>query len=81
MVVRFGIGFIAGAYLAAKENNNTEFSFNKDHYTYVGKFEADPNIKTRAESWYNAGVEVIFAAAGGAGSSVLRLHKKDKING
>lgn len=70
-VVRFGIGFIAGAYLAAKENNNTEFSFNKNHYTYVGKFEADPNIKTRAESWYNAGVEVIFAAAGGAGSSVL----------
>jgi basic membrane protein A len=70
-VVRFGIGFIAGAYYAAKEDNITNLNISKDHYTYLGTFESSPNIKTRAEGWYNAGVDVIFAAAGGAGSSVM----------
>ena len=54
-----------------KEDNITNLNISKDHYTYLGTFESSPNIKTRAEGWYNAGVDVIFAAAGGAGSSVM----------
>ena len=40
-------------------------------YTYLNSFNPDPQFQTQAGSWYNEGVEVIHAAAGGAGNSVM----------
>ncbi len=70
-VYAFGIGYIAGAYYAAEEEGLDTFSFEADNYDYLLSFAADPAFKTKATSWYNAGVEVIHVAAGGAGSSVM----------
>ncbi len=69
-VQRFGIGYIAGAYYAADEMDIT-ITFNADHYEYLGSFAPTPEAQTKATTWYNAGVQVIFAAAGGAGSSAM----------
>lgn len=69
-VVTFGIGFIAGAYKAADEMGLANFEFDPDYYTYVNGFGPTPEIKTKATSWYAAGVQVIHVAAGGAGASV-----------
>jgi basic membrane protein A and related proteins len=71
-VVRFGIGYVAGAYYAAKENNLTNFSFNHEYYEYLNTFAPSDAIVTKATSWYNTGtLDAIFAAAGGAGNSVM----------
>ena len=69
-VQRFGIGWVAGAYYAADELDVT-ITFTADHYTYLGSFAPTPEAQTTATAWYNAGVSVIFAAAGGAGSSAM----------
>ena len=70
-VVRFGIGFVAGAYLAADEMGLTSFSFNPNYYQYLGSFGPSDTTKTLAAAWFSAGVEAIHAAAGGAGNSVM----------
>jgi len=69
-VVKFGIGFIAGAYYAAEEDGVT-LDFSDDTYEYLGDFAPSDNHKTKAAGWYTTGTEIIFAAAGGAGSSVM----------
>ena len=69
-VVRFGYGFVQGAEYAAKELALPEGSIELK-YAYLGGFAPDPAYQTMAASWFNAGTEVIFAAAGGAGSSVM----------
>ena len=66
-VVRFGYGFVQGAeYAAAELGENVTIQ-----YTYLGDFEPTPGHQTRAAAWFDSGVEVIFAAAGGAGNSVM----------
>lgn len=70
-VQRFGIGWVAGAYLAASELELEDFAFNAQDYTYLGGFGPTDTIKNTAAAWYGRGVEVIHAAAGGAGSSVM----------
>ncbi len=69
-VIRFGYGFVQGAEYAAKElglaKNSVEIKYN-----YLGGFAPSPDYQTKAASWYNLGTEVIFAAAGGAGNSVM----------
>ncbi len=70
-VVRFGAGYVAGAYYAAKEMNLTSFSFPANRYAYLNTFAPDDAIVTQATSWFNAGVDIIHAAAGGAGLSVM----------
>lgn len=69
-VIRYGYGFVQGADTAAKE-----MGLGKDEvtikYKYLGDFSASPEFQTEAASWYQGGVEVIFAAAGGAGNSVM----------
>lgn len=70
-VQRFGIGWVAGAYLAASELGLKDFSFNAANFTYLGTFGPSDEYKTQAASWYSSGIEVIHAAAGGAGSSVM----------
>ncbi len=66
-VVRFGYGYAAGADYAAKEMG-VDVTLK---YTYLNSFGPDPQFVTMAGSWYNEGVEVIHAAAGGAGNSVM----------
>ncbi|MBU1093671.1 MAG: BMP family ABC transporter substrate-binding protein [Firmicutes bacterium] len=70
-VVRFGIGFVAGAYKAASEMSLTNFEFAPEHYVYLNSFAPSDETKIMAGAWYSAGVEAIFAAAGGAGNSVM----------
>ena len=69
-VVKFGIGFIAGAYYAAEEMGVT-LDFGDDTYTYFGDFGPSDEHKNLASGWYATGTEVIFSAAGGAGASVM----------
>lgn len=70
-VVRFGLGYVAGAYYAANELGATDWNFDAAYYEYLGGFDPTDDIKNKAASWYSAGVEVIHAAAGGAGNSVM----------
>lgn len=77
-VVKFGIGYVAGAFYAAKELDK-EITFDANRYEYLGSFDNLPEYTTRAASWYDADVDVIFAAAGGAGNSVMAAAaQKDK---
>lgn len=70
-VIRYGYGFIQGAEYAAKELglNSGNIVIN---YTYLGNFEASPDNMTKAATWYNEGIEVIFACGGGVGNSVMK---------
>ena len=69
-VVKFGIGFVAGANYAAKEINAT-ISLGNDRFAYLGNFEPNDNNKNAAASWFVQGTQLIFVAAGGAGNSVM----------
>lgn len=70
-VVRFGLGYVAGAYYAADELGLEDFEFNMDYFEYLGTFAPGDDVKTKAAGWYSAGVEIIHVAAGGAGNSVM----------
>lgn len=72
-VVRFGAGYVAGAYYAAEELGLTtaQMQFPANRYVYLNSFAQDDAWVTQATSWYNAGVDIIHAAAGGAGISVM----------
>jgi basic membrane protein A and related proteins len=69
-VVRFGIGFAQGANLAA-----TELSLGADaislKYHYTGDFAATTKNRTTADTMFQQDVEVIFAAGGAVGQSVM----------
>lgn len=67
-VIRFGHGFVQGAEYAAKEMGVEEVTIN---YHYTGGFAATPEAQALAASWYNDGVEVIFACGGAVGNSVM----------
>lgn len=69
-VIRFGHGFVQGAEVAATEMGLAADAIEMK-YTYLGDFGPSADHQTKAASWYNAGTEVIFVAAGGAGSSVM----------
>ena len=69
-VVRFGHGFIEGADFAAQELGLAPGDVTIN-YHYIGAFAPDPGVTTMAGSWYAGGTEAIFAAAGGAGFSVI----------
>ncbi|WP_300366821.1 BMP family ABC transporter substrate-binding protein [Brachyspira sp.] len=69
-VVRFGYGFVQGADYAAVELRLPKNSINMK-YTYIGNYDPTPENQTLAASWYQSGVQVIFAAAGAAGNSVM----------
>jgi len=78
-VQRFGLGYVAGAYKAANVLDLDDFYFDDDNYSYLGTFAPDARIVTEAEAWYTRGVDVIFACAGGSGTSVMSAAaNKDK---
>lgn len=66
-VRHFGYGYFAGADYAAGQLGKTV----EVRHTYLGGFGPSPDYKNLADAWYNDGIEVIFAAAGGAGNSVM----------
>jgi basic membrane protein A len=74
-VVKFGVGFMLGAQAAATEENvNVTIQ-----YHYTGDFADTPENAATAETMYEAGVEVIFAAGGAVGLSVIaEAEKADK---
>ncbi|MBN7772861.1 BMP family lipoprotein [Clostridium aminobutyricum] len=67
-VVRYGYGFAQGAEAAAKELKIKNIDLK---YHYTGNFDATPEAQTLASSWYAEGTEVIFAAGGAVGNSVM----------
>ncbi|KAF0226603.1 MAG: basic membrane lipoprotein [Erysipelotrichaceae bacterium] len=67
-VVRFGYGFLQGAEYAAIELGLTSVNVK---YFYTGDFADTPANQQKAAAWYAAGVEVIFAAGGKVGNSVM----------
>jgi len=69
-VVKFGVGYIAGAYYAAEEDS-VSITFGDADYYYFGDFGPSDTFKSYAAARYTAGTEVIFSAAGGAGGSVM----------
>ena len=69
-VVRFGHGFIQGAEHAAAELGLAAGEVTLD-FTYLGGFGPTPERQATAAAWFAGGTEVIFAAAGGAGGSVM----------
>ena len=76
-VMKFGYGFIQGAEYAAKELGLAKGEV-KINYTYLGNFDASPDNTAKAAAWYNEGVEVIFACAGAAGSSVMKAAESNE---
>ena len=69
-VVRFGHGFLLGAEHAANQMGLAPGSITIN-YHYLATFAPSPEVVTAAGAWFVAGTEVIFAAAGGAGGSVM----------
>ena len=69
-VVRYGYGFVQGAEYAANEAGMAEGSISIK-YGYTGNFDATPENKSMAASWYNDGTEIIFACGGAVGNSVM----------
>ncbi len=69
-VIRFGYGFVQGADYAAVEMGMKSGDI-KLLYKYTGDFAATPENQTLAASWYKGGTEVIFAAGGAVGNSVM----------
>lgn len=60
-VIRYGYGFVQGADAAAKELGYTDVSIK---YWYSGSFVATDEIKSKMDSWYSEGTEVVFACGG-----------------
>ena len=77
-VVRFGHGFVQGAEHAASELGLSAGDVTIE-FAYFGGFGPTPERQTQAASWFAGGTEVIFAAAGGAGASVMAA--ADQENG
>ncbi len=66
-VVRYGYGFVQGADAAAKEDG-ADVSIK---YWYSGVFAPNDEIKTKMDSWYVEGTEVVFACGGAIYQSVV----------
>ena len=69
-VIRFGHGYVQGAEVAAQELGLPAGSITLKYY-YTGVFAPQPEIQTRAASWYNEGTEVIFSCGGGICFSIF----------
>lgn len=69
-VIRFGHGFIQGAEYAAASLSLGEGAV-QINYLYLGGFAPAPEHVVTASAWFVGGTEIIFAAAGGAGMSVM----------
>ena len=74
-VAKYGIGFAAGVAYANKQLNGNS-ALSKDNVWYCGSFAPGEDIQNTISGWYTTGgVDTVFAAAGGAGKSVLNAAK------
>lgn len=71
-VVKFGVGFVQGAKAA---NPDIEV-----FYQYSGTFTDTNKGKTLAATMYDSGADIIFAAAGGTGSGVIKEAQERALN-
>ncbi len=69
-VQAFGYGFLQGAEAAASDLGYADGEV-KVTYHYTGNFEENDTNKATARTMYQEGVEVIFAAGGSVGKSVM----------
>lgn len=69
-VRRFGLGYLVGAHDAAVELGLEDNAI-EVKYHYTGGFDATPEARAKADSWYVAGTTVIFACGGSVGQSVM----------
>jgi basic membrane protein A and related proteins len=69
-VIRFGIGFAQGANVAATELDLAANAVSL-RYHYTGDFAATTKNRTTADTMFQQGVQVIFAAGGAVGQSVM----------
>ena len=60
-VVRYGQGYVQGADAAAKEMGVSDVTMK---YWYSGSFQATDEIKSKMDSWYSDGTEIVFACGG-----------------
>ncbi|MDR1559796.1 MAG: BMP family ABC transporter substrate-binding protein [Clostridiales bacterium] len=75
-VIRYGYGFVQGADYAGKEMGLGDGAVTVN-YHYTGGFAATPEAKAMAASWYNDGIEVIFACGGAVGNSVMAAAEEE----
>ena len=69
-VVRFGLGYIQGAEVAAQELGLSSGDVNLNYY-YTDAFWPMPEIQTGAAAWYNDGIEIIFSCGGAISDSII----------
>lgn len=69
-VQAFGYGYLQGADAAAKEMALADGAISVT-YHYTGNFEENDTNKATAKTMYQEGAEVIFAAGGSVGKSVM----------
>lgn len=67
-VLRYGYGYLQGIDAAAKDLSLDDVAVN---YWYADSFSADNALREKAASWYENGVQVIFACGCGLYESVL----------
>ena len=73
-VVRYGYGFVQGADAAAAEMGITgDVTI---EYAYGNQFYGDADITAYMDTWYNNGVEVVFAAGGSVYTSACEAAAK-----
>jgi basic membrane protein A len=70
-VIRFGYGYIIGADEAAQELDLGQGAV-KIKYDYAGGFNATDDLKSKMDSWYTGGTEVVFACGGAIYLSVTK---------
>ncbi len=67
-VLRYGYGYLQGIDAAARDLLLDDVTVN---YWYADTFSADNAVRDRAASWYESGVQIIFACGDGLYESVL----------
>lgn len=70
-VVKYGHGYVIGADHAAQELELADDAV-EIQYHYTGNFIASPEVQATAAAMFSGGAEVIFAAGGAVGQSVMR---------
>ena len=71
-VIRYGYGFVQGVDAAAKELGITVDL----KYVYGNQFFGDADITAYMDTWYQGGMEVVFACGGGIYTSAVDAAKK-----
>jgi len=71
-VVRYGLGYVAGAYYAKKESNILDLNILADNYVYGNTFSKSYIMYNNAEALYYYGCDIIFACAGEANQSIFQ---------